>query len=658
MAIFLTVLVVILFTPLFKRIKVPPLVAMILAGVTIGPYGLNLLERDASFQIFGQVGILYLMFMAAIEINMYHLQQNLRSGVIYGLITFLLPFGLGLAVMRLLFGTGWDTAVLVASMFSSHTLVSYPTVSKFGLSTDRGVVVAVCGTIVAVLLSLIALAEVVDVKLHGAINVMGILRLMALMTAYALVVGFTFPYITRRYFRKVNNPVQQFIYMMAMVFVASLAAQLIGLEAILGAFYAGLVLNRFIPNRSPLMTHISFVGNAVFIPYFLIGVGMLINVHVVFTGWSVVYTAAVMTATALVAKWIGAWTSARMYKLQPDQRRIMFGLSSGKAAATIAATMIGYQYGLINEDMMNGAVIMILVCCIVASVCTERAALRIRMNIQQEELDTEGVHSPDFARQVVAVANPMTAERLMKIAIFMRSPSNRQPLTALHVRSTDDARSRAFGRQSLAAAHAAAMTMDVEVEEVERFDHNIRAGLVATMTERRATEIVIGLHGRASVADSIFGNLSDQLVADTDRMIIMVRCFIPIDTVRKIVVMVPRNAELESGFQNWVARISNLAQQLSCRVVFVAYESTQKYLEACIEHEEYNFNHEYRTMESWDDFIILTSQAGVEDLLVVVGARRGSISASSDWDDVPDFLDRHFRSNNIALIYPSQFGAG
>ncbi|MDE6057078.1 MAG: cation:proton antiporter, partial [Muribaculaceae bacterium] len=362
MVIFTLVLLLILAAPIvFRRLRIPDVVGLIIAGVAVGPYGFNLLERDASFQIFGQVGILYLMFLAAVEIDMYHFKKNLKQGLAFGLITFIVPAAFGMLAARYAFGAGLTTCLLLASMYSSHTLISYPVVSRFGLQNGKGVILAVSATIVAVFLALLTLASVVKLQATGVFNALDILRLLLYTALYALAVGVTFPRVTRFVFRKISDAVAQYIFILAMVFIGAVLAQVIGLEAILGAFYVGLVLNRLIPGRSSLMHHIKFVGNAIFIPYFLIGVGMLINVHVIFSGWTVAWVAFNMVLVALVSKWLAAWIAQKTMGLTPTDRRMMFGLTSGKAAATIAATMLGYQYGIINEDIMNGAVLMILV---------------------------------------------------------------------------------------------------------------------------------------------------------------------------------------------------------------------------------------------------------------------------------------------------------
>lgn len=655
-AIFLLVLVIILLGPaVFRPLKIPPVVGLIIAGMAVGPHGFGLLERDASFRIFGEVGILYIMFQAAVEIDMFHLRQQLRHGLLFGLLSFGFPMLAGVFGARYAFGVGWDTALLIASMYASHTLVAYPAVSRFGLQNARGAVIAVCGTIIAVMLALLCLACVVQTRIMGSFDGNGLFRLLVGTALYCTVVGWIFPMVTRRFFKSNSDPVAQFIFILALVFVASLLAQIIGLEAILGAFYAGLVLNRMIPGRSPLMKSIRFVGDSIFIPYFLIGVGMLINVGVVLQGWAVVWVALNMALVALGAKWLACFAGQRMFGLDATERRLMFGLTSGKAAATIAAVMVGFKYGMLNEDLMNGAVVMILVCCIVASVVTEQAARRIRMNLTQRDLEHEEIGATEFARQVVSVANPVTAEGLVRVALFMRSKLNVNPLTLLYVRSGDDRRARSMGREAVRQAMEAAESMEVPVKRKERFDINVADALRNVAVEQDATEIVIGLHRRTAIVDTFYGSLIEQLLQATDRMVIMSRCFIPVDTVTKISVVVPRKAEYETGFHLWVTRTATLAANIEARVTFIAYADTREFIAAALAEDGVEADVRWETLESYDDFILLSGEIGDDDLLIVIGARKGSISYSSDLEQLPGFLSKHFNSQNLLVIYPKQF---
>ena len=442
-----------------------------------------------------------------------------------------------------------------------------------------------------------------------------------------------------------------------MVFIASMFAQLIGLEAILGAFYAGLILNRFIPDRSGLMGRIKFVGNAIFIPYFLIGVGMLINVHVIFKSWNVGWVALNMVVVATSSKWISAYIGARLFGFGKTDREIMFGLTSGKAAATIAATMIGYQHGLLSEDMMNGAVLMILVSCIVSSVVTQRATKRLRIERTEAELKSEGDRVPgEYARQLVAVANPVTAEGLMRMALLMRNRRNQNEVTVLFVRNSDDARVVEMGRNALRSAVAAAQAVDIEVKDIERYDVNVVAGVTNEIKQNRASDIMIGLHRKSNVVDTFYGSMIEQLLQSTNKMIFMSRCFIPVDTLARLMVLVPDKAEYETGFQTWVERVGNLASQLACKVIFMAYPATSNFIRNVLEDEHFAIRHEYRELHNWDDFILHSAEIEDEDLLMVVGARKGSISHSGDLESLPAYLSRNFARNNLVVIYPEQFG--
>lgn len=657
-AIFIVVLALILLTPIISRkVKIPEIVGLILAGVAVGPEGFNVLANDASFQIFGKVGILYLMFLAAVEINMTDLRANLGKGVGFGLLTFMVPMVLGFFGVMWVFGVGVETAVLIASMYASHTLVSYPTVSKFHLQDNRGALIAVCGTIVAVLLALLSLAEVVAVRTHGEFDWSGLLMMLGMMVVFGIAIAYIYPWLTRLVFRKIPDAVPQYIFVLFLMLLASLVAQVIGLESILGAFYAGLVLNRLIPGTSALARNVKFVGNAIFIPYFLISVGMLINPKVIFSSWNVGWITLNMVLVALGSKWLAAFGCQKVLKLSGADRRMIFGLTSGKAAATIAATMIGFQYGLLTEDLMNGAVLMILICCLVASVVTERTAIRLRIARTAAEMERDGVESPIFARQLVAVANPLTADGLTRMAIFMRNPRNDSPISLLFVRDSDDRRQKITGEEALRIAAAAARSMDTEPRELERFDLNIGSGMANTAREADATDIMIGFHIKGNLVDSFHGQIAETLLRRTSKMVIMSRCFIPVDTIKRLVVVAWRNAEYESGFHAWVARVGNLAAAIGCRILFITHPGTSVFIEDVIRGDGYGVRRLHKPLESWDDFILHSGEVEEEDLLLLISARKGSISSCPEQEATVSYLAKHFQRYNIGLIYPGQYGS-
>lgn len=636
---------------------IPQIVGFILAGIIVGPYGFDILARDASFEIFGQVGILYIMFMAAVEINMFHLKKNLGRGVLFGLITFAIPTLFGIFGSRWAFGASWSTCTLISTMYAAHTLISYPIVSRFGLQNSKPAVVAVCSTIVTVLLALLVLAGVVDAADSGGFHFSRFINLLWLMVAYAAGMGILIHFFTKYFFRKISDQIIQFIYVLAMVFFSSLMASVIGLEAILGAFYAGLMLNRFIPERSGLMGRLKFVGNAIFIPYFLIGVGMLINVHVIFKSWNVGWVALNMAVVAMVAKWISAFSAAKIFGFGRTGTRLMFGLTSGKAAATIAAALIGFQHGLLSEDMLNGAVLMILVSCLVASISTQNAARNLRLELTEAEFKKDNETQPgEYARQLVAVANPFTAENLMKLALLMRHRNNRNSVTAVFVRNSDDAHRVQAGRNSLEIAVSTAQAVDIEVKDIERYDINVVAGVTNEAKQNRATDIMIGLHRKSNIVDSFFGSMTEQLLNATNKMIFISRCFTSVDTLSRLIILVPENAEYETGFQLWVERVSNLAAQLAAKAIFLSNDTTANFIRNVIISEGYAIRHEYRSLATWDDFILHSGDINEDDIFIIIGARKGSLSHSSDLEGLPGYLQKNHSKDNLILIYPEQFG--
>lgn len=658
-AIFLVVLSLILLAPmLLTRIKIPHVIGLILAGVIVGPYGFNVLSRDMSFEVFGQVGLLYLMFLAGVEIDMYHLKKNLRKGFVFGLFTFMIPMIVGVPVSMLLLGVDALTAVMLASMFAAHTLLAYPIVSRFGLTKNPAVVIAIAGTIFTVLGSLMVLAGVVGVVNEGGLNIAMILRLTGSLLLYCVVIAYIYPRLTRWFFKHYNDGVLQFVYVLVMVFLASQAAKMIGIEGVFGAFFAGLTLNRYIPARSPLMSRIEFVGNAIFIPYFLIGVGMLINVRVLTAGWHTVYVATVMSLTAMLGKWLAAFVSQKVFRMGSADRSILYQLSNAHTAVALAVVMTGFGMGLFDESILNGTVLMILVTCTVSSIGTSRAASRLKvMSLSQADVVAGDRNSEKGLRTLIPVVNTITANELVTLAVMMNDGNRlRNKIYALHVRNDNSDSSRALGQNSLDVAEHVASSMDVSLKSIERYDLNFVTGVLNTIEERDINEVVIGLHRRSTVIDSFFGDKLTGLLKATYRMVVISRCFIPINTVRRIVVSVPDKAQYETGFMHWVKSLGNLTRQLGCRIIFCCSAETRKCISAVLRSGRYEIRSEYRLVEAWDDFVLLSNKIVDDDLFVVVGARRASVSFTSDMDALPEFLRKYFSNNNLIVIYPEQFG--
>lgn len=656
--IFLTVMGIILVAPLLlSRLKIPHVIGLIIAGVAVGPDGFGVLARDMSFEVFGQVGILYLMFLAGIEIDMYHLRKNLRKGLVFGLFTFLVPLILGAAAAILVLGMALPEATLLASMFAAHTLLAYPIVARFGVTKSPAVIIAIAGTIVTVLGSLIVLAGVLGVVREGSLT--SLLGTLCYLAVYCTAIFYIYPRLTRYFFKKYHDGIQQFVYVLFMVFLAAATAQWIGIEGVFGAFYAGLVLNRFIPGRSTLMGRLEFVGNALFIPYFLIGVGMLIDLRVVTDGWDTLYIAAVMSAVAMTTKWIAAWLTQKTFRLTGVDRSIMYQLSNAHTAVALAVVMIGYSMGLFGVEILNGTVVMILVTCTVSSVGTARAASKLKVQLLEKEAEEMAKdESTTRPRTLIAISNPLTSPSIVELALSMRFPDSSVPgdFYALHVRNDNSASSRAIGRNSLDVAERAAASVEVALTTIERYDLNFITGVINTMEERDITEVIIGLHRRTAFIDSFLGGKIESLLQSTNRMVVITRCFNPLQTMKRIYVAVPKKAQFETGFRRWVQAIGNIGRQAGCQMVFWCDPSTEPMIRTVLSQARIGVRLAFDQVSSYDDFVLKSQVVTDDDLLIVISARRASVSFDGDMDAVPEYLRKYFGGTNLIMLYPGQFG--
>ncbi len=657
--VFFLVLIIILFAPMILgRLHIPHIIGMILAGVLIGEHGFHILDRDSSFELFGKVGLYYIMFLAGLEMDMEDFKKNRTKGVVFGLFTFVIPMLLGVWSSMSFLGYGFTTAVLLASMYASHTLIAYPIISRYGLSRLRCVNITIGGTAVTVTLALIILA-VIGGMYKGTIDGMFWVLLVVKVAFLGFLIIFFFPRIGRWFFRKYDDSVMQFVFVLAMVFLGGGLMEFVGMEGILGAFLAGLVLNRLIPHVSPLMNRLEFVGNALFIPYFLIGVGMIIDIRSLFMGGEALKVALVMTIVATISKWLAAWLTQKIYHMQPNERSMMFGLSNAQAAATLAAVLIGHEIimengeRLLNDDVLNGTVVMILFTCIISSLVTERSARRFAINesVQEEEGEKK------LQEQIlIPVANPETIEDLINLALVIKDAKQKNGLIALNVINDNNSseNKELQGKRNLEKAAMIAAAADVPVTMVSRYDLNIASGIIHTIKEYEATDVVIGLHRKANIVDSFFGNLAENLLKGTHREVMIAKFLMPVNTLRRINIAVPPKAEYETGFQKWVEHFCRMGSMLGCRVHFFANEHTLMRLQQLVKKRHNGTPTEFSILEEWDDLLLLTGQVNYDHLLVVISARRGSISYDPSFERLPGQLGKYFANNSLIILYPDQ----
>ncbi len=655
--IFFIVLAIILFAPiLLNKIRIPHIIGMIIAGIIVGENGIGLLLRDSSFEIFGNVGLLYLMFLAGLEMDVNDFMKNKRRGIAFGIYTFAVPMLLGTLSSHYLLGMSWTSSILLASMYASHTLVAYPLLSRYGVARSKAVTITIAGTIVTVFGALIVLAVITGTA-EGVINTLFWIKLFVSIALYCAFVLLVYPRLTRWFLKKYDDNVSQYIFVLALVFAASFLARVAGLEPILGAFLAGVVLTRFIPTVSPLMNRIEFVGNALFIPYFLIGIGMLIDVRLLFTNSAAMLVALNMSIVATLSKWIAAWLTQKSFKLSKIDRTMIFGLSNGQAAATLAAVLIGYRLGLFDDDVLNGTIVMILVTCTISSIVTEQGARQLASEMKKgSALPQPSINKSEG--MLIPVANPATIEMLVNMALTMRSPKHETPIYALYISdgSRPDNKERYYAEEALRTASQVASAADVAIETISRYDINIATGIINSIKERNISEVVIGLHHKANIVDTFFGAKTMSLINGTHKMVSIARCFIPVNTTTHIVVAVPEKAEYETGFAQWVDRLANMAKQIGCRIIFHAHSETMVQIRALIYQGKYNIRHEYELFERWEELVLLSSKLREDDLFVIICARRTSMSYNTELEGLPLLLARYFASNNLLVMYPEQFG--
>ncbi len=659
--IFFLVLAIILFAPiLLDRLHIPHIIGMILAGVLIGGHGFNILERDSSFELFGKVGLYYIMFLAGLEMDMADFKKNKKKAFVFGLITFTIPTVLGIFSNMTILNYGIVTSVLLASMFASHTLVSYPIISRYGLSRQKSVNITVGGTAITVVLALFVLVIIAGMFKREVDQLFWFL-LIAKIALACFVIIFFFPRIGRLFFRRYQDNVMQFVFVLAMLFLGAGIMELAGFEGILGAFLVGLVFNRLIPHVSPLMNHVEFVGNALFIPYFLIGVGMIIDVKSFFLEGKAFEVAIVMTLVPLISKWIAAFITQKLYRMNANERRIIFGLSSAKVAVSLAAVLIGHDIimnngeRLLNDDVLNGTVMMILITTIVSSFVTERASRKIAINNEAQEKVGETKGEENI---LIPISNPDNIVNLVNLALIIKNPKRKDGLVALNVVNDHHGSTvkQVQGEKYLEKSAMISAAANVEMHTVSRYDLNIAAGIIHTIKEYNVSDVVIGLHRKINLVDSFWGGTAESLLKGTHRQIMIAKCLMPVNTLRRIIVAVPQKAEYEAGFTKWVNQLCRMGEQLGCRVHFFAHPETLDRLKVLISKKFKGLRSEFSELVDWDELLLLTGQVNFDHLLVIISARKGSISYDTSFERLPSQLSKYFSNNSLLVVYPDQYG--
>ncbi len=627
----------------------PHIIGMILAGLLIGPKGLNIIERDDSFELFGNVGLYYIMFLASLEINMQEMKQAKGGALLMGLAVFLIPIALGMLSNMFILEYSLMASLLLASMYASYTLISYPIVARYGLSRLRCVNFVVGGTIITDTLTLFVLAVVAG-TFTGEASVWSVIWMLVKLLAIVGLIIFAFPRIARYFFRTYNDSVIQYIFVLAMLFLGAGLMELAGMEGILGAFITGLVLNRLIPHSSPLMRRIDFVGNAIFIPYFLIGVGMMIDITVLFNGGGSLLVAVVMVTTALVGKWLASFLVSKAYKMSTGEQYLMFGLSTSQAAATLAAAIVGHEIGLLNEDVLNGTILLILVTCIVSSIVSDRASRRL---VVSKDLLARPA-ALDSKKTLLALANPTAVDKLMDLALLVRKENSQIPLSAITVVLDEDKKQRRERTKVLDLAAEIAASVNVPLLTKMRLTTNLAHGIIHEVKENDYRELIVGFHQKETANDSFLGGVLPEVLNALDCQVVMARMNIPLNTIRTIHITFPAKAEYEAGFSYWVEETARMASGLDCKIMYHGHPDTMAKIQQMLNNYD-PIDAQFFETDGGNDLKRLASIIHDDHLLIIVSARRGSISFRPSHDHIFVQLQRDYQNTSVLLIYPGAY---
>ena len=668
--IFFVVLLIILFAPIIMgKLRIPHIIGMVLAGVLIGQYGLNILERDNSFELFGRVGLYYIMFLAGLEMDMEGVKKNSRQFITFGLLTCFVPLGLTyIMAIRLLHYTP-TASFLLGCIMASNTLIAYPIIGRYGLQRHSSVTLSVGSSMISLFIALVMIAGLAQTS--GSVGhtealpqpLFWLLFLLKL-AAYIVAMLWLIPHLTRYFLRRYSDAVMQFIFVLSVMFLNAALTEFIGLEGIFGAFFSGLILNRYIPHVSALMNRLEFIGNALFIPYFLIGVGMLINVRALAQGPYVIWVMLLIAFFGTFGKAVAAYLSSLLFRLPKADGNMMFGLTSAHAAGAIAMVMVGMrlevapgQY-LVNDNMLNGVVLMILVTCIISTLMTEHASQQLILS--QKSHNSHESHGPhlDDEKILICVKYPEIAPQLLSQAVLVRNQRLNRGLVALNVVYDDEkaAVNREQGLQLFEQLKRQASASEVELQTQVRLATNIANGIKHAFREFNCSEVIMGMHVHTNQNAKFWGDFIQSLYNGLNRQIMLSRFVQPLNTLRRIRVAVPSRAEFEPGFHRWLERLSRLADELDCRIQFHGREESLNLIAEYIDNHHPSVRAEYTPMSHWNELPQLAAHIADDHLFVVVTARKGTISYKNALERLPDELQKYFSGKNLMIIFPDQYG--
>lgn len=634
---------------LFERLRIPGIIGLIVAGAAIGPHGAGLLARSNTIVLLGTVGLLYLMLLVGLELDLHQFARHRVRSIGFGTLSFALPCAAGIAI-ALALGYALPSALLIGSVFASHTLLAYPIASRLGIVRNGAVTAALGGTILAEVLALLVLAIVARGR-GGALDLAFWLELALPFALYVAVVLVGLPWVGRWFFRSVGGEGgTEFIFVLAALFTVSYAAHFGGVEPIIGALLAGLALNRLIPAQGALMSRIHFAGNAIFIPFFLLSVGMLVDVRALGGGRALAIAAA-LTVGVVASKWMAARIAERVFGWTPAEGWTVFGLTAPHAAGTLAIVLVGFDIGLLDQTEVNGVVLMILVTCLAGPWAVQRWGRQVALADERRPYDAGAAPR----RIVVSLSKPETADPLMDLAFALRGPGSAEPVHPLMVvpgEGTDAAAGVAEAERVLAHAVVHAAAAEVPVVPLTRVDANVADGIARGVAETRGSLVIVGWPVRRG-GGRIFGDVLDQLLQRTRQAVVAARLPHPLNTTRRVTAVLPPAAERHPGFGEALRTVNLLAQGAGASLSILAVGGEVERLKALHAAVKPAVPAAWERVEGWGELLQrLDGALKGDDLLALVSTRRGTLAWHPRLARLPEQLAARAPGSLLAIFPP------
>ncbi|XVH32617.1 cation:proton antiporter [Haloferacaceae archaeon DSL9] len=647
-------LLVFLVAPLLlERVNFPGIVGIILVGTLVGPNGLGVLERGEPIVLLGEVGVIYLMFLAGLEIDRREFAVNRRRSVVFGLLSFVVPQAIGMAVGVVALGMSVPVAALFASVFASHTLLAYPIVSRLGITNNRAVTTTIGGTIITDTLALLVLAVVVGAT-AGALGAAFWLQLLVGLVAFFVGSWLFIPLIGRWFFRSVSEESYfEYLFVMVLVFACAYAAELVGVEAIIGAFLAGLAINPLIPKAGVLMNRIEFVGTALFVPFFLFSVGMLVDPAAALEGTRTLIVTAALLAMVLVTKYAAAWATGRRYGYTTAEITTMFGLSVGQAAAALAVTLVGFEIGLFDQAIVNAVVLMILAISIASPAIVDRSGRDIAA--AKAERGYEPTATPERILIPLSVDDEYR-EGLLDLALLVRDRRADEPIYTITVVQPADAggvdAEIATAEATGAATQAYAAGAEVALDSQTRVNYNVASGIADAALENRISVLLLGWDGARSRRQHTFGSVIDRVLRQTRQLVVVAGIETPLNATRRLVVVLPPGIENNDGFYRAVHAVKSIADGLDATIDGYAVDGDPARYEHLFELVDPEVSAAFAAVDGWQSLrTALREDVQSDDLLVCLSARRGRLGWHPELQTLPSDLAA-IAPGSFLVVYP------